>query len=292
MKKFLFIFLILILVFGAGVGGYFIGNSQKTNETATITNKDVVEILDKFCYSAGWTNTTNTNSVKASSNEEIYDKDYMDYNGQEDFIKSWIYLSKYTLLHPDVMTGQYYISNATYRYNDYQYTGTMGLYYEFGNNCAYINIHDFNSQTTVTIIVDIAPVEKDTYQINIILDKSIVGFEQKEGVTLQQLNMDQYINEIYSFSMFTMETDEKNLSNIAIEDVSEMRLYGCDLRTHKQIDIYKTSIINEQTYTFDALLGKLKEQTSRTQGVAFGSREYKEIDVLEEVYRNLGYEII
>lgn len=290
MKYFCLIGLVVILLFGSGIGGYFIGKGINDEEKTNITNEQVIAVLDKLCYSTGWIDENKDNSIKTlSNNEQNYEEDYMDFNGQEDFIKAYIYISKFILLNEEIEPSKYYISTASYKHNDNQYSASMGLNYEFGINCAYINIFDFNSKTNVTIIIDIAPIESNSYQINILMDKYVYG---SEGITLQQINLDQYANEIHSYSMFTMETSHKNLLDISINDVLNMNLYGCDLINNKKINIYKNEIINEQTYTFNALIGKLKEQTNKIQGIAFGSRIYTEVNILEEVYINLGYEII
>ena len=292
MKKVLISILILVLIVGAGVGGFFIGKNVKGDgSTSAVTKEAVVEVLDNFSYGAGWIEKENS-TAKATSNVQPYEEDVLDYNGYDDLIKAYIFFTKYALLNTDVQEKEFYYSTATYKMDATQYTGNMGFYYEFGANCAFISIHDFDSDITVTIIVDIQPVQDNTYVMNILTDKGMVNKSYQEGFTIQQLYMDQYANQIYSYSSFTANTSKTNLTDITIDDVGDMHLFGCDIRTNQSINIYKDEIATEETYNFDALMNVYKEQVSRYSGVLFGDRDYGEIDALAKAYTDLGYQVI
>ena len=292
MKKVLISILILVLIVGAGVGGFFIGKNVKGDgSTSAVTKEAVVEVLDNFSYSAGWIKKDDT-ATRATSNTQAYEEDVINYDGYEDLIKTYVFFTKYALLNTDVQEKEFYYSTATYTMFDTQYTGNMGLYYEFGENCAFITICDFNSDITITLIVDIQPVQDNTYVMNILTDTSMVNKNYQEGFTIQQLYMDQYANEIYSYSLLTVNTSKTNLTDITIDDISDMQLFGCDIKTNQLINIYKDEIATEETYNFDALMNVYKEQVSRFSSVTFGNRDYKEIDALEKAYLNIGYQVI
>lgn len=292
MKKVLISIFILVLIVGAGVGGFFIGKNVKGDgSTSAVTKEAVVEVLDNFSYGAGWIEKENS-TAKATSNVQPYEEDVINYDGYEDLIKTYVFFTKYALLNTDVQEKEFYYSTATYTMFDTQYTGNMGLYYEFGENCAFITICDFNSDITITLIVDIQPVQDNTYVMNILTDTSMVNKNYQEGFTIQQLYMDQYANEIYSYSLLTVNTSKTNLTDITIDDVSDMQLFGCDIKTNQLINIYKDEIATEETYNFDALMNVYKEQVSRYSGVLFGNRDYGEIDALAKAYTDLGYQVI
>lgn len=299
MKKVLTLFLVIILIGGAGIGGYFIGKNVQQEEpsptvpTVTqVTKESIVEILDDFSYSAGWAENIDTSSVKDTSNKQSYDNNVMDYDGYDDLIKSYISFTKYALLNSNVKEKEFYSSTATYTMSERLYTGEMGLYYEFGENCAFINIHDFSSDITITLIVDIKPVQENTYVMNILTNKSMLNKSYLDGFTIQQLYMDQYANQIYNYSLLAVNTLKTNLKEITINDVDDMQLFACDIKSNQLINISKEEIITEETYNFDALINVYTSQVSRYSGVTFGNRDYSEIDALEKVYEDLGYQVI
>lgn len=289
MKKFLIAILIIILIAGAGVGGFFIGKNVKGDDSVSaVTKENVIEVLDNFSYSAGWIEKNET-VAKATSNTQEYTAEEVDYKGQEDFIKTMIFVTKYALLNEEVKEKEFYFSSATYEVNGLRYSGNMGLYYEFGENSAFINVYDFDNKAHVVLIVDIQPIQDQKYVLNILQDADMRG---QDGFALQQLYMDQYANQIYQYSRLNVQTTRKNLSGITIEDVDNIELYGCDITTHEQIDISKEQIATEQTYTFEALMNVYKEQASRYSGVNFINRDYKQIDALEKAYSNIGYQVV
>ncbi len=293
MKKFIISILILVLIAGAGVGGYFIGKTVQSDNKMNISNQEVVEVLDKFCYGAGWLTENKSDEGSTTLSKEVYEEDVIDYNGQESLIKLMIFVCKYTLLNQEVKPGQYYVSEATYKLGEnYTYSGKMGLYYELRDNCVFIDCYDFINDITATLIVDIAPKSENTYVMNILTDSSLINNSFNKGITLQQLYLDQYAEKIYSYSMFAVETEETDLAEIDVESVTQAILYGCDIRTNEKLTLYKEDIINEQNYTFDALMGKLAEQTARTNGVVFDYKEFVKTDALKQAYLDFGYTVI
>lgn len=289
MKKVLISILILVLIAGAGVGGFFVGkNVKEANSVSMVTKESVIQVLDNFSYSAGWVEKDET-VTKMSSNIQEYTDGKVDYKGQENFIKAMIFITKYTLLNEGVKEKEFYFSSATYESNNMRYTSNMGLYYEFGPNCAFINVYDFDNKANVVLIVNIQPIQDEKYVLNILQDRSM---QMQSGFALHQLYMDQYANQIYQYSRLNVQTKRNNLSGITIEDVDNIELYGCDITTHEKIDISKEQIATEQTYNFEALMNVYKEQAERYSGVNFVNRDYKQIDALEKAYLNLGYQVV
>ena len=291
MKKTFLGLLMVVLIVVAGFGGFYIGKSVSSDKT-TVTKNALLSVIDDFTKGAGWTQEEKSFTTQTSSNTQNYEDSKINYNGQEDLIKAFVFFTKYALLNENVKENTFYFSEASYSMNTFNYTGSMGLYYEFAKSCAFINLYDFSSETQVLLIIDMQPVENNTYVLNILTDKSMVNQNYQAGFTLQQLYLDQYATEIYSYSRLTVQTPALKLNDITINDVDEIHLFGCDIRTNQLINIYKDEIASEDSYTFEALLDVYTEQASRYDGVNFVSREYEEIDALKLVYEDLGYNVV
>lgn len=307
MKKILLALLVLVLIVGAGVGGYFISDSGILNSENKVTETQVADKIDEFCKSAGWLGVEEQTvySEKQASQIAVEQKpvnsnhsesflgDEVDYRGRSDFIKSMLFIAKYTMLSNNVKESTFYISTATYTTdNQLSYTATMGLYYILGSDNAEIYLYDFENKLTVSIIVGLQPQRNGDYVLNILMDDIISVGGVASGIDLMQLVMDQYGETIYQFSHLWIETEVNDFSDLQLDDVSQLYLWGCDINTDTSISLNETNIVDEDVYTFDALKNVLVTEKSKTTGVSFGMRDYIEIDALKDAYRAIGYQVV
>ncbi len=303
MKKILTVLFVFMLMVGSAIGGYFISeNGLISTKNKSVTENQVVQKIDKFCNSAGWGEATTLHekskdklssiSLLDSQNVTDYDKEQVDFEGRENMIKSFLYIAKYTLLTEGIKDGEFYISSSSYKNSvGEESVNTMGMYYKLNDKGAYIYLYDFNLEVLVTVIVNIQPVYNDTYVLSILMDKGNDKTFEK-GITLFQLYLDQYAETIFQFSMIQLATDSNDFNGLTLDKINNLYFYGCDINLNKKISHDKTSIESETTYTFDKLKSVIIEEKNKTEGVSFGLREYIEVDVLEKVYENLGYEVI
>lgn len=301
MKKVLLSLLVLVLMIGSAVGGYFISEKGVfSSNNAKVTENQIVQKIDEFCTSAGWSasaelkkETATYSNLNDNSNVKEYNQDFIDYKGQESLMKSFLYIAKYTLLSDDIKENTFYISSAGYTNVDgvdVDYDATMGLYYNLHENDAYIYLYDFNLQTMVTVVVNIKPVYDNTYLLSVIMDCGDIQASSK-GIILNQMYMDQNAENISQFSTVQITTNVNNIAELTLNDVNRLYFYGCDINLKQVIELNETSIKTEGIYTFDALKDVINKEIKKTQGVSFGLREYIEVNVLKEAYINLGYTV-
>lgn len=306
MKKILLALLVLVLIVGAGVGGYFISDSGILNSENKVTETRVADKIDEFCKSAGWlgveeqtvysekqSNQIIIEQKPVNSNHaESYLEDEVDYKGSADGIKMMLFVAKYTLLSDNVKEDTFYISTATHTINQSSYTGTMGLYYHLGQEDAVIYLYDFENGVTVSIIVGMQPQRNDNYVLTVLIDGVFGVGGLSRGIELMQLLMDQNAETIYQFSHLWMKTEVNDFSDLQLDEVSQLYLWGCDINTDTSISLNETNIVDEDVYTFDALKNVLVTEKSKTTGVSFGMRDYIEIDALKDAYRAIGYQVV
>lgn len=276
MKKILMTLGMIFVILLGGVAGYFIG----VNNQPMMTNAYVKTKIDMICEGAGWLSNSGTKTM--SVEYEDYNSKEVDYNGYEDFAKTFVLMAKFAFEEEGMKPNTFIVSEANYTIGNYTYEGKMGLYYTLERNVAKISIHDFSLGKNVVLVLDNNEMKgKNTAVLGIYGFTTLSG---QDGIFFGEIEAS--TKEVVRFSYSEIKANEKDLSKLTKGNVGSFNVYDCNISTGKTLNVNLSDMNDAE---FAQLLKSTIDAFDGICVIDFSYGEYQKSDALNKLYKALGY---
>jgi hypothetical protein len=291
MKKIILSIFMTLIVVVACVGGvftykYFDLKKEQATESSVMTISEAKSLINKVSRDMGFLKTSSASKTLSVSYKD-YNGEKVDYNGYEDFIKSFVLAAKFAF-DGEVQKETFYISKASYSMNGITYNGVMKMYFTLSRNVLELHLFDQNSNAEIIIKIDNNANNEHEWIMYMYGNCTLRG-ENNAALYMEVLAGTNKIDG-FSYSELTFSTKPTNIEELTVGNINSLELYDCNVKSGKYLFAEKSGMTSDEILTYSKMT---IENVNKQASVNFTDlNTYKNLDFLKSMYEYLGYNVI